>query len=60
MSDYRILKRIYTRGEWNVNRMAYIEEARKDARDITPGKVELYVKEPRQKPIKMVTVICHR
>jgi hypothetical protein len=59
--NYRVVKHIYTREEWNVNRMQYIEESRAIARDIKPGRVELYVKEStRQKPIKMVTIICHR
>lgn len=54
---YTTLSRTYTRQEWNVNRMQYIEEARKDARAQAPAKVLLYVREaPRRKGVLMVTV----
>ncbi len=57
---YRVLKRTYTREEWNVNRMQYIDEARIEARQIMPGRIELYVKETsRQKPVRMYTIKAH-
>ncbi len=57
---YRVLKRTYTRDEWNVNRMQYIEEARNEARSIMPGRVELYVREAtRQKAVLHVTIKAH-
>jgi hypothetical protein len=58
--DYRVLKRTYTREEWNANRMNYIEEARLEAEQIRPGRIELYVKESkRQKGVKMVVIKAH-